>query len=93
MDSTIINALITGIVAVIVAYLSYLKIYKQHKIDDAIREQKQIDHLDKIDEKIEVLTKKVDEHNHYAEKLGSIAVSLAAMTKDIEYLKNGKNNK
>ena len=90
MDDTIINALITGIVAIIVAYLSYLKIYKQHKIDDAIREQKQIDHLDKIDEKIEVLTKKVDEHNHYAEKLGSIAVSLAAMTKDIEYLKTAK---
>lgn len=90
MNDTIINALITGIVAIIVAYLSYLKIYKQHKIDDAIREQRQLDHLDKIDEKIANLTKKVDEHNHYAEKLGSIAVSLAAMSKDIEYLKTTK---
>lgn len=90
MDDTIINALITGIVAIIVAYLSYLKIYKQHKIDDAIREQRQLDHLDKIDEKIATLTKKVDEHNHYAEKLGSIAVSLASMSKDIEYLKTTK---
>lgn len=87
MDNTIIGSIITGIVAIIVAYLSYLKIYKQHKIDDAIREQKQIDHLDKIDEKIEILTKKVDEHNHYAEKLGSISISLATMSKDIEYLK------
>lgn len=90
MNDTIINALITGIVAIIVAYLSYLKIYKQHKIDDAIREQRQLDHLDKIDEKIANLTKKVDEHNHYAEKLGSIAISLAAMSKDIEYLKTTK---
>ena len=90
MDSTITTSIITGVVAIIVAYLSYLKIYKQHKIDDAIREQRQIDHLDKIDEKIAALTKKVDEHNHYAEKLGSIAISLAAMSKDIEYLKTSK---
>lgn len=90
MDSTITTSIITGVVAIIVAYLSYLKIYKQHKIDDAVREQRQLDHLDKIDEKIATLTKKVDEHNHYAEKLGSIAVSLAAMSKDIEYLKTTK---
>lgn len=90
MDNTIITSIITGVVAIIVAYLSYLKMYKQHKIDEAIREQKQSDHLDKIDEKIIILTKKVDEHNHYAEKLGSIAISLAAMSKDIEYLKTTK---
>lgn len=90
MDSTITTSIITGVVAIIVAYLSYLKIYKQHKIDDAVREQRQLDHLDKIDEKIATLTKKVDEHNHYAEKLGSIAISLAAMSKDIEYLKTSK---
>lgn len=90
MDNTIITSIITGVVAIIVAYLSYLKMYKQNKIDDAIREQRQLDHLDKIDEKIATLTKKVDEHNHYAEKLGSIDISLASMSKDIEYLKTSK---
>ena len=89
MDSTIINAIISGVVTLIVAYFGYLKIHKDNEVKDAIREQKQIDRLDRIEEKITNLTKKVDIHNGYAEKFGQISEDIMLIKKDIEYLKKG----
>ena len=37
--------------------------------------------------RMENVEKKLDEHNHYAEKLGDIAVTLAEIRTDIAYLK------
>ena len=37
--------------------------------------------------RMEQVEKKLDSHNKYAEKLGEIAVSIAQIQKDIEYLK------
>ena len=89
MDNTVINAIISGVVTLIVAYFGYLKIRKENDLKDAVREQKQMDRLDRIEDKIENLSKKVDIHNGYAEKFGQISEDIALIKKDIEYLKKG----
>lgn len=91
MDSsiaTIIVAIITSLGGIIGAYLAVQKGNRESEIKDAQREQRQSDRLDRIDERIGSLEKKVDIHNGYAEKLGDISISMTAMSKDIEYLKN-----
>lgn len=86
--TTIIVALITSLGGVLGAYLAVQKGNRESEIKDAQREQRQSDRLDRIDERICSLEKKVDIHNGYAEKFGEIANSMTAMSKDIEYLKN-----
>lgn len=86
--TTIIVALITSLGGVVGAYLAVQKGNRESEIKDAQREQRQSDRLDRIDERICSLEKKVDIHNGYAEKLGDISISMTAMSKDIEYLKN-----
>ncbi len=87
----IIVAIISSIGGIVGAYLAVQKGNKEAEIKDAQREQRQSDRLDRIDEKISNLEKKVDIHNGYAEKFGDIANSMTAMSKDIEYLKNRSN--
>ena len=86
--TTIIVSLITSLGGVLGAYLAVQKGNRESEIKDAQREQRQSDRLDRIDERICSLEKKVDIHNGYAEKFGEIANSMTAMSKDIEYLKN-----
>lgn len=82
MNSEIIIALITGLCAVAGNYLISRKTSREDAIRDAQREQKQCDRLDEIEHKLDI-------HNGYAEKLGTISESMVAMKKDIEYLKKG----
>ena len=84
----IIVALISSAGGIIGAYLAVQKGNREREIKDAQREQRQADRLDSIDEKINRLEKKVDEHNGYGKKFGEVATSLVSMAKDIEYLKN-----
>lgn len=86
--ATIIVAIITSLGGIIGAYLAVQKGNRENEIKDAQREQRQSDRLDRIDERICSLEKKVDIHNGYAEKLGDISISMTSMSKDIEYLKN-----
>lgn len=83
-----LGTIITAIAGIIGAYLAVRKSTQEQEIKNAQREQRQSDRLDRIDEKISSLEKKVDIHNGYAEKLGDISISMTAMSKDIEYLKN-----
>lgn len=83
-----LGTIITAIASIIGAYLAVRKSTQEQEIKNAQREQRQSDRLDRIDEKISSLEKKVDIHNGYAEKLGDISISMTAMSKDIEYLKN-----
>lgn len=83
MNSEIIIALITGLCAVAGNYLISRKTSREDAVRDAQREQKQCDRLDEIEHKLDI-------HNGYAEKLGSISESMVAMKKDIEYLKKGQ---
>lgn len=86
MSETIIAVIITGIFSVIGSYIANKtiseKTNKENEIKAALREQRQQDRLEAIEHKLDI-------HNGYAEKLGSIDISMAAMQKDIEYLKEG----
>lgn len=84
----IIVALITSAGGVLGAYLAVQKGNRDQEIKDVQREQRQSDRLDSLDEKMNRLEKKVDEHNEYGKKFGEVATSLAVMAKDIEYLKS-----
>lgn len=86
--TSIIVALISSLGGIIGAYLAVQKGNREQDIKDAQREQRQADRLDSIEEKIQKMEKKVDEHNEYGRKFGEVATSLVAMAKDIEYLKS-----
>lgn len=91
MDWTAIVVALIGFAGVCVGTVAgFKKMQKKNEIADAVREQRQNDRFDRIDEKIERLEKKVDIHNGYAEKFGSVEVLLKGMQKDIEYLKSDR---
>lgn len=73
-------------IALITLLIAILKIYK-HIIE---REQKQQDMFERMFDELDGVKKRLDTHNHYAEKFGSIEKSMIAMQKDIEYIKKGR---
>lgn len=89
MESNIIVAIIGGCVTLIGYNIKSSRKSKSDAIREATREQEQKDRFDAIDRRLDIIDKKLDEHNHYAEKLGDISISLIGMKKDIEYLKKG----
>lgn len=80
------NAIIVAILAVLGSYLGNVALTRKKAREEELRaterETRQEDRMKSIE-------KKLDEHNKYAEKLGSIDKSLIAMQKDIEYLRKG----
>lgn len=64
---------------------------KKQAIEDAKREQNQTNQFDKLFSEMSDIKKRLDIHNHYAEKFGEIEISLAGIKKDIEYIRKGKN--
>lgn len=92
MTESIAVALITGVLAVLGSYVGNLAVSTKKAREDALRdaerETRQAVRLDNIE-------KKLDEHNGYAEKFGSISQDITAIKKDIEFLKerikNGKS--
>lgn len=86
MSETITAVILTGIFSVIGSYIANKtiseKTSRENEVKAALREQRQQDRLEAIEHKLDI-------HNGYAEKLGSIDISMAAMQKDIEYLKEG----
>lgn len=87
MQETIIlnlsGAIITGTFTLVGNYFIYLKRAREHNIEAAKREQHQNDRLDLIE-------KKIDEHNNYGKKFESCEKNIALIQKDIEYLKEEK---
>lgn len=81
------NAIIVGILAVVGSYAGNValsqKKAREDELKDKERETRQEDRMKSIESKL-------DEHNKYAEKLGSIEKSMVAMQKDIEYLRKGE---
>lgn len=63
---------------------------KKQSINDAKREQYQADQFDKLFSEMKAIKKRLDIHNHYAEKFGEIEQSMIAIKKDIEYLRKEK---
>ena len=86
----IIIAVIGLIGTVIGAVLGYVSKSKKQAIDDAKREQQQNDQFNRIFEEMNIIKKKLDEHNHYVEKFGEIEKSIISIKKDIEYIRKEK---
>lgn len=83
MSEAIIVALITASASVICQLLISNKTKKDNEVKQALRDKDFEDRLLRIQERL-------DTHNNYAEKLNDMSISLAKMSKDIEYLKEGK---
>ena len=79
---TIICTIITSMAGIAGSYLAITKSNHEQEIKSAQKMQN-------IEDRISSLENKVDIHNHYAEKIGGIQISLAEMQKDIANLKKG----
>ena len=90
MDTEIIVALIGFSGVTIGSIIGYFTSVKKNAVLEAKREQEQADNFKQIFKRFDGVDKRLDEHNHYAEKFSEIANSMTAMQKDIEYLKKGK---
>lgn len=60
---------------------------KKQAVIDAKREQKQNDTFNKLFDEMAGIKQRLDQHNHYAEKFGTIEKSIISMQKDIEYIR------
>ena len=90
MDASItpiVVAVITSLGGIIGAYLAVLKGNRETEIKNVQREQRQSDRLDRIDEKISNLEKKVDIHNGYAERFSEIEKTTLLIQNDINYIR------
>lgn len=86
----IIVALIGASAVVASALLGYFTALKRNAVEEARREQEQQDNFKQIFKRFDAVDKRLDEHNHYAEKFSEVAKTMTAMQKDIEYLKKGR---
>lgn len=89
MTEAIAVALITAFSTIIVQLLISKTNAKKQEIADAVRQQR-------IDDQLDVIRGRIDEHNGYAkmfsEVTGSIqeiAITVAELKKDIEYIRKG----
>jgi len=81
MDWTpIITGLITAGGSVVGVWLTTRKQRQDDEIRQAIRDQK-------LDDRLDALEAKVDEHNNYGKKFGEASTSIALLQKDISYIK------
>lgn len=90
MTEAIVVALITVAGSIIVQLLISKNSAKKQEIADAVRQQR-------IDDQLDVIRGRIDEHNGYAkmfsEVTGSIqemAIAVAELKKDIEYIRKDR---
>lgn len=83
MSDAIIVALITAGASVICQMLISAKTKRDTETKQAVRDKE-------FEDRLESIEKRLDQHNHYAEKLGEISIALTAIKKDIEYIRGGK---
>lgn len=84
MAESVIVALITGVLAVLGAYVGNMSISRrkdrENALKDAEREATQSLRLKNIETKLDI-------HNGYAEKFGEIQKDIAVIKNDIQYLR------
>lgn len=84
----IIVSIIGGIVAIVVALIGLLQIRKKQDIANEVMKQQFSDNFKEIFRRFDETDKRLDEHNHYAEKITGVTIDIATIKKDIEYLKS-----
>lgn len=93
MNNEIIVALIGFAGVCVGAIFGYMGRMKKQAIIDAKREQEQNDNMNIILGEMKEIKKRLDQHNHYAEKIGDIDKSIISIKKDIEYLRKETDEK
>ena len=92
MDSSwvpVVVAIVTVLGSIAGNLIANHKTKKERLVSDALKEQELNNRLDRIEEKL-------DQHNGYADKFASISEEMIAQGKDIEYIKHillGKTDK
>lgn len=69
------------------AIFGYMGKSRKQATQDAKREQEQRDLFAQLFKALEDVKRRLDEHNHYAEKFGEIKLDIAGIKKDIEYIR------
>lgn len=77
MSDTVIVAIITGGVTLTVNLLANWSARKKEAIERAIRDQK-------LDDQIATMNRKLDEHNKYSDKIGSIEKAIVRIDTKLE---------
>ena len=80
ITENIIVAVVTGIFATIGVVVSNVASNRKNSVEQAKRDQK-------LEDKIQSLSNRVDIHNGYAEKFAESTTSINLLQKDIEYIK------
>lgn len=70
--------------------VGYFTTAKKQSIENVRREQQQKDQFERLFSEMNEVKKRLDEHNHYAEKFGSIEKTIVSISKDLEYLRKDK---
>lgn len=83
----IIIKIVSVLIGLITLLISILKIYK--RIIE--REQKQQDMFDRMFDELEGVKKRLDTHNHYAEKIGTIEKSIVRIDTTLSLLNKEKD--
>lgn len=80
MSEAVIVALITAGTSILVQVLINRQNNLKNKVEQAKRDQKLDDRLEHIDEKLE-------EHNGYAKLFSEVSKSIVALQKDVEWMR------
>lgn len=86
MSENLTLSLISSATTIIVAIIGVISAFNKLKIEMSKQEQRQNDRLD-------VIEKKIDEHNNYGRKFESCDKNIALLRKDIEYIKEAQCSK
>lgn len=79
MSEGVLIALITGLCAVVGQWLISRSQNEKRKVDDAVRDAR-------LNDRLESVEKKLDEHNGYAAKFADIQTDIAVIRNDIRNL-------
>lgn len=83
IDNAIWSALIVAIGSIIVQLL----INRSNRLKE---HEEQMVYRARLEGQMKVIEQKLDEHNKYAEKLGSLRDSMILIQQDVKYIKEGK---
>lgn len=82
MNPTVVAALIGAAASIVVNLISAWQQNSKRRIEEATREAR-------LEERLKSIEKKLDEHNHYSEKIGSIQSDIAYIKGKMEMEKAG----
>jgi len=85
MSDTVLAALIGAVSAIIVQLIGAWQAKKKRDIEEAIKDER-------LENRLKSIETKLDTHNGYAEKLGSIQTDIAEIKTDIAVTKNDIRN-